>query len=215
MEFGIGVTKGDIDEAFEVLRKGIDDIRVEMPPAFALDDAPRIRGRQRRLVDAVADQCIEDVGERHQAGRNGNIVAGKAGRVAAAIPLFVVVERDLLGDGEKIDTLLGILLGLLDGLVAEPCMGFHDDPFLGRQLARLEQDVVGNTDLADVVQRCRLHQQFDGVARQRIGKTWMGLQRLGERTDVTLRAAQVITGLGGSRFGEPRLPFSEAGVRFV
>ena len=40
----------------------------------------------------------------------------------------------------------------------------------GVELARLEQDAVGNADLADVVQRRRLEQQVDLVLRQEIGK---------------------------------------------
>ena len=43
-------------------------------------------------------------------------------------------------------------LGLLDGVAAELGVGAHDLPLLRGQLARFEQDVVGNAHLADVVQ---------------------------------------------------------------
>ena len=38
-------------------------------------------------------------------------------------------------------------------------VGFHDGPFVGLELARLEQDGVGDTDLADVVHRAGIQDQ--------------------------------------------------------
>lgn len=83
-----------------------------------------------------------------------------SGRPAATFPLLVVPVGDLAGEGEEGHRLLGVVLGTFDGLCAQPGRGLHDRPFLGGELARLEQNMVGNADLADVMERRRLGQRW-------------------------------------------------------
>ena len=74
--------------------------------------------------------------------------------------------------------------------------------FLVGQLAGLEQDVVGDADLADVVQRGGLGQQLDDLVGQEAGKTVVGLQTPGQDAHVFLGAADVVAGLRVARFGQ-------------
>jgi hypothetical protein len=55
-------------------------------------------------------------------------------------------------------------------------MGLHDHPFFGAQLARLEQDMVGYADLADVMQRRGFGQQLDIPLGQELVETGTGFQ---------------------------------------
>ncbi|EKE16945.1 MAG: hypothetical protein ACD_10C00706G0001 [uncultured bacterium] len=65
----------------------------------------------------------------------------------------MVVMGNFLGNGEKNDRFFGIGFGMFDCAATKFGMGFHDLPLFRRQFARLEQDVIGNADFADIVQR--------------------------------------------------------------
>ena len=76
-------------------------------PVAALDHLARRAIADRGAVGAVAGERVERVGEREHAGRERDLLAGQAVRVAAAVPALVVVadqrprgleERDLADD---------------------------------------------------------------------------------------------------------------------
>ncbi|MOA02414.1 hypothetical protein D3C78_1218650 [compost metagenome] len=102
----------------------------------------------------------------------------------------------LLGQGEEGQWLLHIPLGLLDGIAAELGVGAHDLPLLGGQLAWLEQNMVGNADLADVVQRGGAAQQIDVIRRQCLGKAGVTGKGARQQPYIGLGAQDVIAGLG-------------------
>ena len=92
-------------------------------------------------------------------------------------------------------------------------MALHDLALLGVELARLEEDAVGDADLADVVQRARVAQQLgvrdaqpiwrrEALAQEahpldvRAGVAVARLGRLGEAADdLELRLAQLLGAL--------------------
>ena len=77
---------GNSLEGFSFLDKSGDDIRIEMQAAAFDDDFVGLFERHGGLVNSPADQRIENVGQRHQAGRNRNRTADKPNPVARAIP---------------------------------------------------------------------------------------------------------------------------------
>ena len=117
--------------------------------AIASADAPG------RLVRPRMGERVEDVGDRHDAPDDRDRVAGQAGGVAAAVPLLVVGQRDLLGHLEQRERAAG------EHLRADRGVGLHLVELLDGQLAPLAQDRVGDRDLADVVQRRGEADQLD------------------------------------------------------
>jgi len=128
------------------------------------------------------------------------IFAGQALRVATTVPFFLVIERDFLGAGEEGHFHAKLFLRVFDGVFAQRGVGLHDLEFFRLELAGLEQDAVGDADLADIMERRRLEQQFDLVRRQVGGKARVALQLLGQRLDVELGAADMVAGVVVARF---------------
>ena len=154
------------------------------------------------LIDAFAGDRIEDIGQGHQAGGHRDGIAGQGIGVAAAVPFLVVVAGDLLGDGEEFDRLFCIGFGLGDGVAAQFGMGLHDFEFFRAQLAGLLQDVVGNADLADIVQRRRAGNRIDAAFIEVIAETRVVAQGAGQGQHVTLGTQQVAAGFRVAGFSE-------------
>ena len=66
---------------------------------------------------------------------------------------------------------------------------------LRRQLAGLEQDVIGDAHFADVVQGRRLDEALEILLGQKPGKPGMIHQMIRQHPDIALGAAQVVAGL--------------------
>jgi hypothetical protein len=131
-----------------------------------------------------------------------DVVAGEAVGIAAAVPLFVVPVGDFLGQGEELQRHLDVLLGLLDGFAAQSGVRLHHHPFVGRERPGLQQDVVGNADLADVVQRRRAAQKVDVAVAEGGGKARMAAQSVGQALHIALGAQNVVAGFRIARLGE-------------
>ena len=158
--------------------------------------------RERGLVHTLADERVVHVGHGHEARRHGDGVALEAFGVARAIPLLLVAVGDFLGHAEERHAHAQAPLGLLDGIAPQRGVGFHDLELLHRQLARLEQDGVGDADLADVVQRRRLVQQVDHAVGEHVGEARVVAQVLGQGLHVQLGATDVVAGLVVARLGQ-------------
>ena len=115
----------------------------------------------------------------------------------------MVMHCDLLRVDEECHWLMRVGLGTADGVGAELRVGLHDDPFVGRQLAGLEQHVVWNADLADVVQRRRLGHQCNAALVQLVGEARVQAHALRQRTHVFLGAQDVVAGFVVAGFREP------------
>ncbi len=158
--------------------------------------------RDGRLVDAVADQCVVHVGDRHQPGRNRDVVPSQSLRVARPVPFLLMAVRDLLGKLEEIDLDTQASLGLFDRIAAQLAMGLHDLELFGVEPPGLQQDAVRNADLADVMQRRRLAQQIDRLLGQEPGEARMIAQLAGQPAHVELGAQDMVSRRVVARLGQ-------------
>ena len=115
-----------------------------MRPALAADMFNHFHFRPRRAVRPVAAQRIPNVDNRKNARRQRNVGAFDPAWVARPIPLLVMTIRDVKRLPQISDR--------QQQFVGVNRMLPHYRPFLARQRARLEQDAVGDTHLADIVQ---------------------------------------------------------------
>ncbi len=105
------------------------------------------------LVRARREQRVEDVADGADPRGQRDLVSLQPLRVAASVPALVVAARDLLGHLDQ----LGLRAG--ENARADRRVRLHLLPLGGIELPRLQQDLVGDADLADVVQRACVAQQ--------------------------------------------------------
>lgn len=164
----------------------------------------RLLDRKGVLVDALGNQRVEDVGRRHQARRDRNRVAPQAVRIARTIPSLVMRTGDLLRHAQEFDRrVVGVLFRLLDRLIAEVAVRFHDFPFLRGQPAGFEQDFVADSHLADVVQRSGFVEHLDVPWCQKVGETRMRADFLRQGANVALCSTQVAASFRVPDLGQP------------
>ena len=146
--------------------------------------------RERGAVDAVAGERVEDVGDRDDAPLDRDLLAGEAARVAAAVPLLVVAERDRRGHVEDRGG------GAAQQAVALLGVGLDDRALLGGERAGLQQDRVGDRDLADVVQRRGVAHQLAELA---VEADLLGEQRREAPDALDVRAGVLVAELDRHR----------------
>ena len=141
----------------EELEEDARDLRVELRAGAALDLGQRLVTAQRRPVGPVARHRVERVGDGEHARLERDLLAGLAGRIAVPVPALVVVEhvRDRLAQGRHAQqdprADLRVLADLRELVVVEPAL--------------LAQHLVGDRELADVVQRAADAQRSRAVPR--------------------------------------------------
>ena len=118
------------------------------------------------FVAAVTGQRVKYVRQCDYLRRDRDLFTEQAVRIAAAVPAFVVPAADL--DGDLDQRLVAVLRQPLEHGCADDGMGADDVEFLGRQCARLVQNVLGDADLADVVQGGRGGDEADLVLGQTV-----------------------------------------------
>ena len=118
--------------------------RIEMSARAALDLRARRRDGNGARVRAIVRHGVESVGHREDARAQGDVLAPEPVGIAGAVPALVVMIDDGDGVPEK--------RHVLDETAAHRGMRPHDLPFVGGQRPRLEEDAVGNGDLADVME---------------------------------------------------------------
>ena len=96
----------DAPERLLLGEEDVDDVGVEVGAALRGDDLHRLLVGDRILVGALAGEGVVHVGQRHDARRERDLVAAPAGGVARAVPALVVVEGDLLAEGEEAPTVI-------------------------------------------------------------------------------------------------------------
>ena len=136
-------------------QEGVDHSGVKMGSGFLDQHLAHLVVRKAPLVNPLADQCVVDIGQRHQSTSQWNRVPGEAVRIAFAIPALMVRFHHLAGVVEKIlrPCVTGAVNDFGQSLCANQRMRLHDGVFVGRQFARFLQNAVGNTHFANVVQR--------------------------------------------------------------
>ena len=118
------------------------------------------------FVAAVTGQRVKYVRQCDYLRRDRDLFTEQAVRIAAAVPALVVPAADL--DGDLDQRLVAVLRQPLEHGCADGGMGADDVEFLGRQCARLVQNVLGDADLADVVQGGRGGDEADLVLGQTV-----------------------------------------------
>src|SRR5439155_26252945 len=112
----------------------------------------------RHLIEPLGEQVVIYVANGEDAADQANLLAFHARRVAAAVPALVMRPCDVLSHLDQGVGRVGEHIGAGRGV------GLLDRPLFGVELARLEQDLVGNADLSDVVHRARMAEHL-GLGR--------------------------------------------------
>ena len=127
--------------------------RVELAATLLPHHRERLLDRQRRAVDAVGRERVEDVCHGGDAPFERDRLAGEAVGIAVPVPALVVDERNRRG---KLEHLRG---GAAEQPMADLGVALHRAPLLVGEAISLQQDLVRDRDLADVVQRACVAQQ--------------------------------------------------------
>ena len=143
----LDVAVADHQHLDDRVEEGVQKGRVKVCAATFRHDRERALDCHRRAVDAVAGQRVEDVCDRCHAALDRDLFADEAVGVAVAVPVLVVAERDARGKVKQ----GGVRAG--EDLVADLGVLFDLQALFGGQRAGLQQNRVGDRDLADVVQR--------------------------------------------------------------
>ena len=139
------------------MKQRADDGRVELRAGVARKLQAGVLDVHRLAVRAVAGHRVEGVADQHDAAGQRDLAGLQAVGVAAAVPALVLVA-DRAGDLFKAGH------GHDDAL-ADHRVLLHHFPLLVVELARLVQDLVGDSDLADVVQQRDVGDVLTGVCR--------------------------------------------------
>ena len=116
-----------------------------MLPRLGLDERAGLLGGPGFFVGALAGEGVKHIGNRHDACCQRNGLAHQALGVATAVPFFVVAQRHFMRQGQHAATVRA------NDFSADFRVAAHHVPFLGRELAGLLQDGVGNANFAHVV----------------------------------------------------------------
>src|SRR5437762_7564104 len=124
-------------------KEGIDHPGIPLPARARAQRGQRLVEAPARTVGAIVDQRIEGVADRDDPRPLGNGPAREPVRVPRPVPALVVIadDREQPGAGAQ---------RRHDGL-ADERMQVHRDLFVVVQGTGLEEDGVGDADLADVV----------------------------------------------------------------
>lgn len=125
--------------------KRLKHLRVERLASFPTEHVDRIFNADRLVVRSLRHERIEVIDDREDAGTDRYLLALQTSRIARAVPPLVVVadeRRDWVGEGHH-----------LDDVGAHLRMGLDSLELLTGEAPRFRQDVLGNGDVADVVQQ--------------------------------------------------------------
>ena len=172
----------------------VHDVGVEVGAAAAADDV--VAGVQGHGVSiaALGGYGVEHVGDGHDAGAQRYVRAAQALGIALAVPLFMVVERDLMRHALVLDV-EQVAEGIGDDPAADGGVLLHLLELLGREAAGLLQYRVGDADLADVVHRRGLDEVVEVVLRDDVVIAPGAAQVFRDEAGVGRRAADVAAGI--------------------
>ena len=142
--------------ANDLLEKA-EDQRIELRAPLLTHHRERLLRRKRLSVHTVGGQCVEDVRDRCDAPFERDRLACEPVRVAVSVPALVVRQRDR---GCEVEHLRG---GAAEQPMADLGVPLHRASFLVGERATFEKDVVGDRDLADVVERACVAQKLTPV----------------------------------------------------
>jgi len=111
--------------------------------------------RQRRLVDAAAAQGVVNVADGGNAGGERDVFPFQTIGIAGAVVALMVMRAMSIRHLQKSLGRVALLGDRGQRLGAMIVCALHDDALVAVELAGLEENVIGQADLADVVQRGR------------------------------------------------------------
>ncbi len=149
------------------------------------------------LVGSLGGERVEHVGDGDNAPLQGNRLARQSARISAAVEFLVMRPGDQGGQVEQ------ARLAFAQDLVALLGMRAHDHQLGVVEPPGLEQDVIGNGDLADVVHGGGAQDEILFLARQS--------ELLGDQARIVGHALDVGAGLRVAEFGGAR----QAGDHFT
>ena len=125
-----------------------------MPPTPFAQKLRRLLDRPRLLVRTLRRQRVENVGHRDNSPEQRNRLASKAVGIAGTVEFLMMRHRN------RRRRLQDRRIAALEQLETDRRVRLHRPELFRRQRARFQQDLVGNADLADIVHRCGVQNQF-------------------------------------------------------
>src|SRR6185437_10720652 len=125
-------------------QKDLNDPGIELVAAATCDLQAGFWKAAALAVRAVGGDGIECVGDGEDARAERNLLAAQSAGIPGAVPGFLMGVDDLRGLAQEGD--------FADHLIAALAVGTHDLALLRREFAGLEEDTVGNGDLADIME---------------------------------------------------------------
>jgi len=168
----------------------LDSHRVELCAGVRAQFLEGFLQRHAGAIGTVVRHRVEAVGDGEDAGAEWDLGAGQSARVAGAVPALVVGEHDLAGD------LAEACLGHEGG--ADVGVPVHHLALLVSERPRLEEHLVGDADLANVVEQ-EAEDDLRVVGEQRIDRHAHRLAERGDPLDVT--AGGLVAGVDGAGEG--------------
>src|SRR5262249_5029052 len=119
-----------------------------------------------------------------------NVFTLRSGRIAAPVPMFVVRERDLLGELQQ------RVVAARKDLRADVDVRLHDAVLISGEPIQLQENSIRYADFAEVVQRRRPQQEIGNRFRQ----PKLPRETGGPRTDaLRMLSRRIVAELGGQR----------------
>src|SRR5437763_4594877 len=130
-----------------------DAALAELAPGSATELADRLHGRPRRMVDARRQHRVERVGDVNDPRAERNFLSLEAVWIAGAVEPFVVVAdggHGVVQEAEAVDDPRSLVR-----------VSLHQPPLIGRERRGLQEDRVGDRELADVMEERRVPEQIE------------------------------------------------------
>src|SRR5258706_11750554 len=195
----IGKPFADGEHFFPVPSQDFHELRIKMPAGVLLHVHERFCDGPRRFIGADRGERVVDVRDGDDSRFERDMFAPEPGRVAAAVVLLVMPERDYSGHLQVSGR------AVLQHVVADARVGLHDSKVLAVQPSGILQDPVRYADFSDIVHR---RGQLDRILLRR-GQP----HAFGDKGGVLRHPHQVHSGhlvalLGGLRQPKQRLDFA-------
>ncbi len=132
-------------------RKSVHDVGIEVSTDLRHDRGAGSVVGERVLVSAPRCQSIVHVSQRPDPPAQGNRTTSQSLRITGAVKPLVMGGCDVARHFQKFHA-RELSQCRIEGLRSQHRMRFHDLEFVVAQTPRLEQDAIGNADLADIMQ---------------------------------------------------------------
>src|SRR6266849_9160485 len=143
----IGKSLADGDDLFAIPHQDFHELWIKMPAGVLLHVHERLCHGPRRFIGADRGERVVDVRDGDDSRFKRNVLAPQAGRVAAAVVLLVMPERDYGGHLQVSGR------AILQHVVADASVGLHDSQVLAVEPSGILQNPVRYADFSDIVHR--------------------------------------------------------------